>query len=123
MKFIIRLLVISLTCFLTAQFMPWWSIIWCAAIVSFIVPGSNFNAFLSGFLGVGLLWLVTAWKIDVETNSIMSSKIVQLFPIDDASMLIIFTGFLGALVGGLSAITGNSFKQIFIKKKKESLYA
>ena len=122
MKFIIRLLIISLSCFLTAQFLPWWSIIYCAAFAAFIIPGSNFNAFLSGFLGVGLLWLIAAWKIDVETDSIISSKIVQLFPVEEVSMIIILTGVLGAIVGGFSAVTGNSFKQIFFKKKKESLY-
>ena len=122
MKFIVRLIVISLSCFITAQFMPWWSIIVCSILISFLVPGNNFNAFLSGFLGVGLLWLIMAWKIDIETASIMSSKIVQLFPVSDANMLVILTGVLGGLVGGFSAYTGNSFRQIFMKKKKVSLY-
>ncbi len=123
MKFIIRLLVIAVLCFITAQFMPWWSIIICASLVSFFLPGNNFNVFLSGFLGAGLLWLVMAWKVDMEVASIMSNKIVQLFPIEDTSMLVIITGILGGLVGGFAAFTGNSFRLIFIKKKKASIYA
>lgn len=123
MIFIIRLILISITCFVAGLFYPWWSIILCTVIVSFFMPGNNFNAFLSGLLGVGLLWLIMAWKVDISVNSIISSKIVQLFPpIDDTMTLVIATGILGGITGGLSAFTGNSFRQIFMRKKKKSIY-
>lgn len=124
MIFILRLLLISSSALLTAQFMPWWSILLCSILVSFILPGNNFNAFISGFLGIGLLWMIMAWKVDVETGSVISAKVVQLLPyINDSPMLIIATGVLGGIVGGFGAGTGNSLRQIFIKKKKPSLYS
>lgn len=68
--------------------------------------------------------MVMAWKLNVETNSIMSSKVVQLIEVvDDPNTLIIVTGIIGGMVGGFSAFSGNSFRQIFIKKKKPSLYS
>ncbi|RJE74568.1 hypothetical protein BGP76_15605 [Reichenbachiella sp. MSK19-1] len=103
--------------------MPWWCLVLVAGVVAFFLPGSNFNAFLSGFLGGGLLWMVMAWKEDVEVDSIMSLKIVALFPVDDVNMLIIATGLLGAVAGALGAFTGNSFRQLFIKKKEKSFYS
>jgi len=123
MIFIARLLLIALASLLTALFMPWWSLIVVAGIASFILPGNNFNAMLSGFLGAGLLWLVMAWKVDIETASIMSQKIVQLFPVDDTNTLILITGLIGGLSAALGAFTGNSFRQIFIKKKEKSFYS
>lgn len=96
----------------------------CSFVISFIIQGNNINAFISGFLGIGLLWMVMAWKLNVETNSIMSSKVVQLIEVvDDPNTLIIVTGIIGGMVGGFSAFSGNSFRQIFIKKKKPSLYS
>lgn len=123
MKFIARLILISLFALLMAQFLPWWSIIFCSAFMAFVLPGSNINAFISGFLGIGLLWMIVAWTLDVEANSILSSKVVQLLPrVNDPAMLVVLTGVLGGVVGGFSAFTGNSFRQIFIKKKKASFY-
>ncbi|WP_422358663.1 hypothetical protein [Reichenbachiella sp.] len=123
MIFIFRLILISTLTYLLGLIAPWWSAIIGAAIVAFLMPGNNFNAFLSGFMGVGLIWMVLAWKVNVETNSIMSQKIVQLFPVDDINMLIILTAIIGGTAGALGAFTGNSFRQIFIKKKEKSFYS
>ncbi|MEQ6120923.1 hypothetical protein [Reichenbachiella sp. MALMAid0571] len=123
MIFILRLILISVSCFAVGTIMPWWSVILCSVIVSFFLPGHNFNAFLSGFLGVGLLWMVMAWKFDMESGSNMSNKMTELFKIDDPILLIVGTGVIGALAGGFAAFTGNSFRQIFIKKKKPSFYS
>ncbi|MCV9385421.1 hypothetical protein [Reichenbachiella ulvae] len=123
MLFIIRLVSIAGLSFLLSLIMPWWCLILVAGIICFLLPAGSFNALLSGLLGGGLLWMVMAWKIDVETNSIMSSKIVELFPVDDVNMLIIATGVLGGVAGALGAFTGNSFRKIFIKKKEKSFYS
>ncbi len=123
MIFLVRLVIIAIMCYALGPVMPWWIVSVCAFVVSFFLPGNNFNAFLSGFLGVGLLWMVMAWKFDMEAGSHMSNKIAQLFQLDDPMYLILGTGAIGAIVGGFSAFTGNSFRQIFIKKKKASLYS
>ena len=123
MVFILRLVLIAISCYGLGYIMPWWSIVLCTAVISFLLPGHSFNAFLSGFLGVGLLWMVMAWKFDMESGSNMSTKIIDLFPIDDHILLILATGFVGAIVGGFSAISGNTFRQLFIKKKKQSFYS
>lgn len=123
MLFLFRLILISLLSYLFAMIAPWWSAIICAAVVAFFLPGNNFNAFLSGFMGVGLIWMVMAWKLDVEAESIMSQKMVALFPVDDVNMLLIATAVVGGLAGALGAFVGNSFRQIFIKKKEKSFYS
>lgn len=123
MVFILRLVLIAISCFGLGYIMPWWSIVVCAFSISFFLPGNSFNAFLSGFLGIGLVWMVMAWKFDMESGSNMSRKIIDLFPIDDHILLIVVTGLIGAIVGGFSAVTGNTFRQLFIKKKKQSFYS
>ena len=123
MPFIIKFILIGILGFLVSFVLPWWSFLIVGFVVAFLMPGNNFNALLSGFLGAGIVWLVMAWKIDVETASIMSQKIVQLFPVEDTNMLVILTGLIGGLSGGMGAFTGNSFRQLFLKKKEKSFYS
>lgn len=123
MKLIIRLLLILLITWFVSWYLPWWSITLVAFLIGFFIPGGSFNVFISGFLGGGLLWMAYAWYLDIQTNSILTDKVVQLFPFDDKILLIISTGFVGALCGAFGAVTGNSFRQLFIRKKPKSFYS
>ncbi|MEM9328394.1 MAG: hypothetical protein AAGA85_22185 [Bacteroidota bacterium] len=122
MKLLLRLLLIALMTYFLLGFLPWWTMALLAGFAGFLIPGSGLNSFISGFLGGGLVWLYMSWMIDNETQSILTDKMVQLFPIDDTNLLILGTGLLGGLVAGFGALTGTSFRQIFMKKKKRSLY-
>lgn len=122
MKLILRLLLIVIATYLISFYLPWWSVFLIAFVIGFFIPGGNFNVFISGFLGAGLLWMIYAWYLDIKTNSILSEKVVLLFPFNDKILLIITAGIIGALSGGFGALTGNSFRQLFIKKKPKSFY-
>lgn len=122
MKFIARIILIAALTYFLSPFLPWWGIAVTAAFVSFLLPGHGFNVFVSGFLGIGLLWMAFAWKTDIESGSIMSEKILQMFPIDDVGLLIVATGVVGGIVGAFSALTGSTFRKIFMKKKQKSYY-
>lgn len=108
MKFIVAILITALLSFAAGLYLGWWSI----AITSFIVglaihqhPG---KAWLSGFLGLFLLWGGLAWYIDVKNQSILSQRIAQVFPLNgSAVLLILVTALIGALVAGFGALTGS----------------
>ena len=110
-------------CFLVEIYFPWWSIAFVAFLISYLIKGGFFNAFVSGFLAVGLLWSGMAWKIDYETHSILTTKVTQLFGLAENTYLILITGAVGGLVGGLSALAGNSLFKVFNGKKKTSYYS
>ena len=122
MKLLIRLLLIALMAYFLLNYLPWWSLAVMAALAGLLIPSSGLNSFISGFLGGGLVWIYLSWQIDKDTGSVLTDKMVQLFPIDDANFLILGTGLLGGLVAGFGALTGTSFRQIFMKKKQRSLY-
>lgn len=123
MKVVLRILLIGTLAYFAPFVLPWWSLAILAALVGFLIPGHGFNSFISGFLGGGATWLFLAWKIDTETHSVMSTKMVQLFPLSDPIYLVIVSGVIGGLVAGFGAVTGTSFRQIFMKKKSRSLYS
>ena len=64
------------------------------------------GAFLSGFISIGLLWLGLALYVDNATQSILTEKISQLFPLN----LFVLTSLIGGLVGGFASMTGALLK-------------
>ncbi len=123
MKIIIKIFLMAGITYFALMALPWWTLVVITFMASFAIPSNDFGAFLSGFLGIGLLWLVLAWKIDIETNSILSQKIAGLFPVGrDTTMLVIAAGFVGGISGGFGSLSGNLLRKIWMKKKKSSLY-
>jgi len=111
MRFILSILLIAALSFLAGLILPWWSIAIVAFIVGLLLPQSIGLGFLSGFLGIFILWFILALWIDIKNESILSHKIAQLFPLGGSSITIIFvTALIGGLVGGFAAMSGNSLR-------------
>jgi hypothetical protein len=117
MKFIVSVLLTALLCFAAGLYLPWWSIAICAFIVSALIIQQPFKAFLAGFAGVFLLWLIFSWSLDAANDQILSHRIAQIFPLGGVSfLLIVVTALIGGLVGGLAALSG-SYLRYGIGKK------
>jgi hypothetical protein len=112
MKFIVTTLLIVLLSFLCGLFLPWWGFAPAVCIVSALIPQRPLPSFLSGFLGLFLLWGLLAWWLDNANRSILSVKIAQILPLGgSAVLLILVTALVGALVGGGAAMTGAYLKK------------
>ncbi|MFY0598582.1 MAG: hypothetical protein JXR03_02845 [Cyclobacteriaceae bacterium] len=124
MKLFLRLILIGILTYILSFYSPWWILFIITFGVSFFLHGSSINSFISGFLGVGLVWISFAWYLDFESQSVFTDKFVGLVPqVSEGSYLIIISGLIGAISGGLGALTGNYFKLLFVKKKKKSFYS
>jgi cell division protein FtsX len=105
--------------FAAGFYLPFWS----AALVSFLVAVFIYQkpamAYLSGFLSIFLLWGGLSWWIDAQNNSILSQKIASLFPLGGNSLLLILiTAIVGAIIGGLSALSGSFFRRYYDERKQ-----
>jgi hypothetical protein len=67
-------------------------------------------------LGIGLLWLGWALWADMANDHILSSKMAALFKLPNYILFIVVTVFVGALVGGLSALSGALVKRAVAQK-------
>jgi len=123
MKFLLKFIVIGILTYLFEQFFPWWSIAIAAFLGGMIFKTRGLNSFLAGALGVGLVWLWFVWRIDYETDSILTAKIAMLFQLENKNFLIAFTVLLGSLIGALSAWSGYNFRSLFEKKKRGGYYS
>lgn len=113
LKYILSILVTALLAFVTGIYMPWWGIAIAAFLVSAAIPQKPAFSFLSGFLGVFLLWEVLAWWIDNKNNGILSQRVASLFKLGNSSVfLIVITSIIGALVAGFAALAGSYLRRL-----------
>lgn len=109
MRFLLATLLTALLSFIAGLYLPWWSIAIIAFLVALFMGQFIGRSFLSGFLGIFLLWFIVALWIDIKNEHILSQKIAQLFSLGNSSvLLILITALLGALVGGFAAMSGAS---------------
>ena len=123
MKLIIRIILIGAITYFLSPFTDWWLCMVAAFIVSFASPSSGLNAFIAGFLGVGLVWMGQAWTLDVANASAFSSKIAEIMGINDTILLVLASGAIGGIAGGFAALSGKTFKGLLAKPKQKSLYS
>lgn len=112
MRFLIHVLLIAVISAYAEWIWAWWMI----AVVSFIVMGFTrtkpSESFLSGFLGVGLSWLCIALWRDNANAHILSGRMAGVFGLPGYPWFIVVTVLIGALVGGLSALTASYARRI-----------
>jgi hypothetical protein len=109
MRFLLATLLTALLSFIAGLYLPWWSIAIIAFLVALFMRQFVGRSFLSGFLGIFLLWFIVALWIDIKNEHILSQKIAQIFPLGGSSvLLVLITALTGALVGGFAAMSGAS---------------
>ena len=112
MKFFSSVLLMALLSFSACLFMPWWSIAIACFIVSLIIPQKSGWAFLSGFISLFMLWFSLCFWISKNNNHILAHKIsLLILKVDHPIALILFTAFIGALVGGFASLTGSLMRK------------
>ena len=119
------MLQVALTAFLSYIVEQWllaWAIVICASIVAMCIQTTHTTAFLGGFIAISLLWMAKAAVIDVRTHSILSTKIAPLLGFQSPIVLILLTGLLGGILGGLGAMSGHQLRELLYSTKKGNFY-
>lgn len=126
MKLILRIILIGAITYLLSPYISWWTGMVAAFLVCMAMPSTLLNAFVAGFLGVGMVWMGQAWVLDVANSSAFTEVIVELLQvplIDEPFSLILATGLIGGLSGGFGGASGASLRHVFKKKKQQGYYS
>ena len=108
MKFLSAIILTVLLAFMGGLWFAWWSIAVAAFLIALLIHQRAGKAFLSGFLGVFVLWGALAWWMDMKNEGILSHKIAAVLPLGGSSfLLILVTACIGALVAGFGAMSGS----------------
>lgn len=109
MRFIIQVVAIALSAALVQSFFPWWTLAVTAFACGFLLR-SDYN-FLAGFLGIFLLWGITAFVIHSQAVTPLATQVATIFSLQQVWLLIVVTSMLGGLVGGMASLTGSLLRQ------------
>lgn len=108
MKFTVSLIITALLSFAACLFLPWWSIALAAFLVAALIPQTAVKSFLTGFTALFLLWGGLSFWISSANGHMLAHKVsMVLLKIDNPWYLIAATAIIGALVGGLGALSGS----------------
>ena len=114
MRFFVAFILTTLLSFIAGLYFPWWSIAIIAFLVALLVHQRAGMSFASGFSALLLLWSGLASWINTENENILSARIGELLGIgNNPFLLILITGVIGGLVGGLGAMSGS-----FLRSRK-----
>ena len=113
MKFTVTILLTALSGFVCGLYLPWWSVGAAAFLVAIMIYQPPVKAFLTGAAGIFLLWGILSWIIDSQNQGLLSAKVASILPLNGSPfLLILFTAFIGSLVGGMGAISGSFLRRI-----------
>jgi hypothetical protein len=108
MKFITSIILTALLAFIGGLYLPWWSLAIAAFAVAILIHQKPWKAFFSGFLGLFLLWGGLAYWINLKNDGVLAVKVSELLKLGgSAYLLIIVTGIVAGLIGGLAALAGS----------------
>lgn len=111
---ILSILLVGGISFLATEFLPlpWYTPMIIAFIFGLLTAKLKVYPFLMGALGVGLFWVARLIPGYLANDGILTQKMAELFTgvlgfTITPFLLIIFTFFIGALLGGLAAFSGH----------------
>lgn len=116
-RFIGQLILVIAFSYASQFILPWWGVMVGSALATLLIYNKALSSFFAGFLGLGLLWFYLAYTIDTANQSLLSGKVAALFGLASGFQMVLVTALLGAIIGGVSALTGNYFISIFKKIK------
>jgi hypothetical protein len=99
-------------------FLPWWIIALIAFVLASWKAQSTGHAFGSGFLAIFFLWIIMGLVRSVPNEHLLANRVGEMFMLPPGSFnwlfMLLATGIIGGLVGGISALAGflsaNAFK-------------
>ena len=103
----VLLLLILLLSTVLQRALPWWIVAAVAFVLCFGQARSGKEAFRAGFGGAGLSWLLPAAWLAYQNNGLLAHRVAQLLPLGGSvPALVIVTGLIAGLVGGLAGLAG-----------------
>ena len=82
MNFILRIIINGLFTYYFLSIFPWWTVLIFPFIIGIIFNKNYLSHFLSGLVGIGVAWLYLLLSIDIQTKSIISSKVISILNIE-----------------------------------------
>jgi hypothetical protein len=108
---LLMLLVLLLAAVAQSVF-PWWSLAMVAFAVGLALAPGGKAAFWAGFGGAARSWMLPAAWLAYQNEGLLAHRMAQLLPLGGSvPVLVMVTGLVAGLAGGLAALAGVWLRQ------------
>ena len=108
-------LVILLLSAICSYFLPWWFVAVIAFFAAIFLGKKPGRAFLAGFFAVFLAWSLLALFKSMPNDNILATRVAHLMQLPNWILLLVVTGIIGGLVGGMAALSGALIRKAYKK--------
>ncbi len=121
MKFFGYLVVTILVVVFVNPFIPYWGIMVLLFLFALILKPGNSAAFWGGGFGLALSWIGLSLFLTIDSGSDLPNKMAQILGAPSGTVLVAVTGVIGFLLGALSSLSGNLFRNL-VKRRPTDIY-
>ena len=98
-----------------SYFLPWWTLAMIAFGAAYFFGKKPGQSFFSGFAAIFVAWTILALIQTLPNNNILADRVANLMQLHNWVFLLLATGLVGGLVGGMSALSGVLIRKAFTK--------
>lgn len=109
LRVLFNALIIAIGTNIILEVMPWWMVVFVAFFVLLLFRQSAKISFLSGALGGGSYFLISALFTNYYNGGILAGRIAELFTLPSPYIIIFLTFLIGFISGGLGGLLANKF--------------
>lgn len=91
----------------------WWWIMAVPFVYGATAARSGGGALLTGAASAGLLWLGASLYLFLAGSDLIAARMAAMLGLGDGRLLIVATGLVAALAGGLAGYAGCAVKRLF----------
>jgi membrane-bound acyltransferase YfiQ involved in biofilm formation len=118
MKKILYGMLISFVFALIFEIVGVWQAMVIAGILGGLMVNRSWQAFLVGFIGVAICWLIILIHAEIMYQIFPLTKItgqIMMLPASLSFLIFIGTFLIGGILGGLGGLNGLWWRRVFIK--------
>lgn len=109
-------LIILVLTFICSFFWPWWVLAIIAVVAGYICNKKPGRSFLAGFVAIFIAWTILALMKSLPNDNMLAARVATLFQLPNWILLLLVTGVIGGLVGGMAALSGALVRKAFRSK-------
>lgn len=116
MKILIGIILTGVLTFILGEWGPWWLVFIAPIPATIYFNYSSRGAALTGYIGVGLCWLIYSFAVSIPNDFLMVARAGAMFGGLSGIAYILVSSFLGGIFGAIGALLGWSISHIFNPK-------